>query len=118
MSIYLDELRAAYPDTAEPIDMLPPYMHDGVALWITRGIEPGSFLSAVINNNLRGAVMRADDFNRDMLREWVGFFYNYAPSQCWGSQDKAREWMRIGGLLGLSRSKPGDDVDNIPEDAA
>ena len=111
---YTNDLREVYSEAAEHLEMLPPHMHDGVALWITRGIEPGSFLHAVICNNLGDAVARADDINGKCLREWVMFFYNYAPSLCWGSPSLAREWCERGGLLG--RVKPGDDVDDLPDD--
>jgi len=64
---------------------IPEYMHDGISLYINHGIHPGGFLTAVIENNLKEACMRADDFNIKILPNYVRFFYNYAPSGCWGS---------------------------------
>lgn len=42
--------------------------------------DPGDFASAVINNDLSGAVHKADDVNRLALWLYVGFLYNVAPA--------------------------------------
>jgi hypothetical protein len=72
---------------------LPDYMVGAVKRYILHGIPPGSFLSAVICNDLREAFARADDENAENMRQWVQFFYNYAPSGCWGSPEKFSAWM-------------------------
>lgn len=61
--------------------------------YIDHHIEPGSFLSAVISNNLKEAVGRADNKNIRLLPEYVFYFYNYAPSVCWGSTEKMDRWL-------------------------
>lgn len=68
-------------------------MMEGVRNYIDHGIEPGSFLSAVICNNLRAAVESADHRNIGNIPAFVGYFYNDAPSRCWGSSDKMIAWM-------------------------
>lgn len=73
---------------------IPDYMADGITNWIEHGIVPGSFLSAVIRNDLREAVGCADDTNIRNLPAYVGYFYNEAPSQCWGSFEKVEAWSR------------------------
>ena len=60
--------------------------------WIEDGIQPGGFLSAVIENNLSKAVERGDYANRKALSDWVIWFFNYAPSGCFGSEKHYREW--------------------------
>jgi acyl transferase domain-containing protein len=40
---------------------LPDYMKEGVLHWVIDGIPPGSFLTAVLQNNLRYAVLKADE---------------------------------------------------------
>lgn len=74
------------------VNLIPEYMRGGLFRWITRGIEPGSFLSAVLCNDLREAVGRADDVNRERLADYIRFLYNYAPSACWGSPVKFKAW--------------------------
>lgn len=69
-----------------------PSMTGGLRRWIENGIEPGSFLSAVIRNDLKDACGRADDINRKCLFEIVAWFYNEAPTGCWGSEDALKSW--------------------------
>jgi hypothetical protein len=73
---------------------IPDYMHDGIVLYLMHGIPPGSFLSAVLSNDLRKAVSRADETNMQLLSRYVIWFYNHAPASCWGSPERVDEWMR------------------------
>jgi len=100
---YMDDLVKECPDAAEHLNAIPKHMHDAVARWITRGIEPGSFLRAVICNDLAGAVLMADEDNLIALRSWVLFFYDCAPSGCWRSPENFREWKKQGGLIGMKK---------------
>jgi len=69
------------------------YMKGAVQRYIEHGIPPGGFLTAVICNNLSDSFARADENNLAKLHEWVQWFYNEAPSPCWGSQEKMQAWM-------------------------
>ena len=73
---------------------IPDYMMDGLKRYIEQGIEPGSFLTAVLCNDLNGAVGRADDQNVKNLPAYIGYLYNEAPSPCWGSPEKVKAWMK------------------------
>lgn len=83
-------------------NLIPDHMQDGVRLWIEHGVAPGSFMTAVLCNDLSGALGRADEINRARLHDIVSFFYNYAPGDCWGSPDHFHGWMKRGGLSGLA----------------
>lgn len=72
---------------------IPPRMMDGIQRYIENHIKPGSFLSAVIQNNLKEACSYADDENLANLPAYVGFFYNQAPGQCWGSEENFKRWL-------------------------
>jgi hypothetical protein len=104
---YLEDLKALYPSVAGHIDCVPEHMHDGVCLWLLHGIAPGSFLSAVICNDLKESFGRADEINRDCLFEWVQFFYNHTPHDCWGSEERAAAWAKRGGLRGRKAEVAG-----------
>jgi hypothetical protein len=78
---------------------LPNYMVAGVRRYINNGIAPGSFLTAVITNNLFDAVGRADTTNQKALVNWIRFFYNEAPGGCWGSLEKMNAWINHNGLF-------------------
>lgn len=80
---------------------IPSHMHGGVERYIMKGIAPGGFLEAVLENNLFDAVSRADTENVDALKDWVLFIYNCVPSLCWGSRSTVTEWMTRGGWDGI-----------------
>ena len=50
-------------------------------------------MQAVICNNLKESVGQADDENMDNLPAYVGYFYNEAPSACWGSKEAMDQWI-------------------------
>lgn len=81
-----------YRDSLRASD-IPGYMHDGIVFYLMLGIPPGSFLTAVMENDLREAVGRADDTNSALLTEYVRWFYNHAPSTSWGSHKAVTDWI-------------------------
>jgi len=48
--------------------------------------SPGSFLTAVLSNDLQMAVIYADDDNLAALKPICQFVFNRLPSVCWGSE--------------------------------
>jgi len=72
---------------------ISPRMVRAIKRYIEHGIGPGHFLTAVICNDLRGAVWQADEENMRNLPAFVTYFYNEAPSTCWGSHEKMVAWM-------------------------
>jgi hypothetical protein len=92
------------------ISALPAHMHGAMLRWIEHGIYPGGFLTAVLENDLRAAVARADMVNATRLPDYVRYLYNDAPSGCWGSPAKVRAWHEQGGLKrGLVRVETETD---------
>ena len=85
----------------EYITMLPRHMRAHVLAWIERAVPPGHFLSAVIRNNLALSYAHADPQNKEALQAYSQYFFNYAPSDCWGSDEAFEYWHRVGGLVGL-----------------
>lgn len=73
-------------------DALPEYMRESARLYIEDGFLPGSFLMAVLCNDLVGAGGAADAVNKHMLFVWAGWLYNDVPSPAWGSREKVEEW--------------------------
>ena len=70
-----------------------PQMMDAIRRYVDEGLEPGDFLTAVICNDLFGAVNRADDENLRNLPAFVCYFYNDAPSDCHGSRGAMAYWI-------------------------
>lgn len=79
----------------EPVDYsgLPEHMQQAMEYYIEHGIEPGSFLMAVLSNDFMGAVGKADHINQARLVDYAKWLYNCAPPACFGSKDKVRGWI-------------------------
>lgn len=69
---------------------LPPALRAGAQLWLEYGVPPGSFLYAVIKNDLTRAFGFADNTNRALLRDIMSWWNNNAPIASWG--DNTAEW--------------------------
>lgn len=82
---------------------IPDYMVGAIVQYVEHGIEPGSFLSAVLENDLNEAFGRADTANRYCLDEYVNLLYNFAPRACWKSRENFVGWCKHGGLRGLTK---------------
>ena len=72
---------------------IPERMHEGILNYVNHGILPGDFLKAIITNDLKEAVNRADDENLDLLVAYVSLFYNHTPFPCYGSKHKMDAWV-------------------------
>lgn len=76
---------------------LPEDLQGGMRRYIEQGIEPGSFLEAVLTNDLFGAFGRADLINRHRLYDICRWVYKEAPYSCWGSKERFEAWITKGG---------------------
>lgn len=73
---------------------IPERMMDGLNRYIHAHVEPGGFLRAVLQNNLKEACGMADDENLKNLPAFVSFLYNHAPMNCWGSRKIYDQWVK------------------------
>lgn len=72
---------------------VPAHLHRGLADYIARGVNPGGFLLAVLQNDLRAAVFKAgDDIRIQDLRALTKFLTWSAPAECFGTAEKVRAW--------------------------
>jgi hypothetical protein len=74
--------------------------------YITHGLPPGGFLTAVLEDKLVEAASRADDFNKHHLYEWASVMYNDVPLPARGSRENVTKWLRHRGLRGLKGGEP------------
>ena len=79
---------------------IPGYMRESVVNYIMHGRATGSFLHAVLSNNLSAAVSRGDDNNQRAIVSYVKFLHNHAPIGCHGSEGAVDYWKKIGGMHG------------------
>jgi hypothetical protein len=66
---------------------------DSFNRYLEHGIPFGSFLEAVMCNDLMGAVTRADWHNTARLNQICRFIYNEFPHDSHGSKEAYCEWL-------------------------
>ena len=76
------------------ISRIPDYMHEPLVLYVVHRIQGGSFLTAVLSNDLTEACACADDNNKRCLFDYINFLYNNTPRICWGSPEKVQKWLQ------------------------
>lgn len=74
---------------------IPQAVFEGMKRYVYEGCPTGSFLQAVIENDLTQAIGRADEGSMEALPAIVGWFYNEAPGNCWGSKKNREEWLEV-----------------------
>lgn len=82
------------------LSAIPDYMRDGVVLYITKGIKPGSFLTAVFSNDFMEMCRCGDQANLHSLIGYGQMLYS-APIGCHGSPEHVADWIAHRGLEGL-----------------
>jgi hypothetical protein len=75
-------------------DQIPPHMREAIEMYVIERKCTGDFLRAVITNDLRNAVNRADSTNLPLLPVYVRWFYNRAPAACHGSPARFEAWLQ------------------------
>jgi len=85
---------------------LARYVVADLEQYVSTGKSQGSFIHAVLCNDLKAACDRADDNNMQILPAYVAYLYNKCPLACWGSPAAVDAWMAAGGLTGLQAAAP------------
>lgn len=88
----LEELKAEHERLCPDLPIKRETL-EALALYQDRGIMPGGFLTAVLENNLMRAFGAADSYNRASLFQICFYIYNSMPSDCHGSRDKVTAWI-------------------------
>lgn len=74
-------------------DRIPQLTLEGIRNYVDNKVPTGSFLRAVLENNLLEAFKCADEFNIAAMQEIVAYCYWEIPSNCWGSAEKVQDWL-------------------------
>jgi len=72
---------------------VPEHTLGTIKRYVENRYDPGSFMRAVLENNLKEACLCADDLNRLALFSIVSYCYNEIPSNCWGSPEVVEAWL-------------------------
>ena len=72
-------------------------IRESLELYAKNHVPTGDFLRNVLENDLMGALGRADTRNQADIFEICQFVYNdLEPGICWGSPEKVKEWLKGG----------------------
>jgi len=71
---------------------IPQHMWEGMYAYFINHRQTGSFLRAVLCNDLCRAVQKADITNQRLLPNYVMWLHNYAPDGSFGSEDAYVTW--------------------------
>ena len=66
---------------------------DSINNYIEHGFEPGGFVRSCLENDLMGAMGRADVYNRASLFQITQYIYNDIPSASHGSPAIVQAWL-------------------------
>ena len=79
----------------------PESVREQLRMYIEEGRPVGGFIRAVIENDLRLAVLFADAINGSLIIGIVQWLHHEAPADCLWSPKEYMAWMARGGLKGL-----------------
>lgn len=82
------------PISAGAYELIPDSCLDALIRYIIRGDPLGSFLEAIIRNDLVESAARADMENIQILHVYASFLFNFAPGTSWGSKDAIDKWRK------------------------
>jgi len=71
---------------------VPEHLRAGLVRYVADGILPGSFLQAVLVNDLTQAVLRADPSSLAGLSALVTLLVDHVPAVAWGSRTAVLAW--------------------------
>lgn len=70
----------------------PEHIQYSIKLFVDHGCRPGGFLTAVLSNDLFGAINNADDDSVENLPHVVAFIHQTVRSDCYGTKEKVLAW--------------------------
>ena len=73
--------------------VIPQDAIEALKRYVDKHIQPGGFLTAVLENDLTMAVGLADFHNIGIIPTYAYYVYNELPMKCWGSKEKVKEWL-------------------------
>lgn len=65
--------------------------------YLRYGSPPGAFLAAVLENNLKEAILHADSASTAALPVLVRFLLAHVPALAWGGTDEMALWRKLTG---------------------
>lgn len=89
----MDAISHELDDAPQLAAQIPPKILEGLRNYALHHQPTGSFLRCVLENDLMGAVGRADGQSLAALREICVYVYNCLPAHCHGNREKVAQWL-------------------------
>lgn len=78
-------------------EQVPEHMVDSLMLYLTDGVQPGDFLTLILENDFAHAAGKADMKNQRALFGWAVVLGDL-PMGAWGSPEKVAVWIEGKGM--------------------
>ena len=91
--ITIMDITTAAVDALYDYDRIPPDTIRSIRDYLREKVLPGSFVEAVLSNDLKEAYARADNQNMFAIPAILYYLYNSAPMTAWGSPEKVERWL-------------------------
>lgn len=75
--------------------MIPEHVKIAIDGYVDKGHPVGSFVYAVLCNDLFEAAVRADEYSQLCLSGICKYIYNLTPAPCWGSEQAVADWTKL-----------------------
>jgi len=72
---------------------VPPRTVEALERYLVHRVAPGSFLRSVLENDLIGAILRADSENLAALPELCRAIWDDLSVKCYGSREVVEKWL-------------------------
>ena len=73
-------------------DAIPEHTHEALIRYFVHGMEPGSFLTAMLAGDLYAAAFKADHINKGTMGHIAVWIVHHAPHNSYGSYDIVKKW--------------------------
>jgi hypothetical protein len=83
-------------------DLCPRELKESLTAYSRYGRRTGDFLRSCLENDLYGAVSRADPVNLHLIPHIVAYIHWELPALASGGPERVRSWIERGGLWGKS----------------
>ncbi len=78
--------------------VIPAYMLGAFVRHVVYGEPTGHFLTAMFENDMMEAFVRADEVNRRALMSYMRALHNAVPRAAHGSKRSVAAWRKLGGM--------------------
>ena len=73
-------------------DAIPEHTHEALIRYFVHGMEPGSFLTAMLAGDLYAAAFKADHVNKGTMGHIAVWIVHHAPHNSYGTADIVKKW--------------------------